>query len=215
MLDELNQRTKKYLNRSTLISLTVTVVTLALFLLFLLTEVDDGGGVALVLFGVACVFSLIMGLIFKFSSANRAKKALERFCSKTPNPAATMARLEQTWRNGMDFVSGRIDNEFIITLIRGTVNIVSLQQAVWVYGAKQSMNFIPMSANLFVRSREGKTQCLGLSGFHGKRLDMLLSYIFDKCPNIVVGNGADYAKLFKAKNWDELINRARYQRPNA
>ena len=219
MIDDLKDRRMKYLNKGVRVCLIVAALTFILFLLFIFlliqsdTNSDIGESmVPVVLFGVAWIFSLILSIIFKLHSPNGAEKAIDKFCNRTAEPSATKARLEQTWNNGMDFELGKIDDEYIISVINGKVSIIPLQNVVWAYGYIQSMLFINFNVTLFVKYNDGKTLSLNLAWFSTKHLDRILDCMLKSTSQIAIGVSDEFNKLYKSKNWSALLEHAHAQR---
>lgn len=209
MIDELNQRKKKIGNRYFITCLIVAAVPLGLFAFI---RFHDGEGLILPICGVVFTVSIVLGVIRMVSSRIDAGKKIRKFCDKTPDPVATMARLEQTWRDGLDFKYGKMDSEFIIVQVNFRTSVISLRDAVWVYGIRQSVNFIPSGTYLYVHYKEAKRRTVSLSGIRAKYLDMILTYVYSNCPHIYVGNDFAIAKIYRTKNWDELLRYAQMQR---
>lgn len=212
MIDELNRRKRKYGITRFIIWMAAATISFGFFMFFMSPDVDDGDGFALFAFGLIFLFSTVFAIIILIRSRISVEKTLVKFCDGAKSPASVMVRLEKVWQSGTDVKYGRVDNEYLVALVNLTVYVFPLQNAVWIYGERSSVNFIPTSSVLYVHYKEGKKQRMSFSGFRSKYLDMMLSCIFEFCPHIYVGNDFQIGKLYKEKNWQELSRYAQMQR---
>ena len=142
---------------------------------------------------------------------NSLLTGIKKFCDTTPNPEATMMRLEKTWKDGLDFNTGRIDNEYIIYLPGMTSKIIPLKNAVWVYkdvskDFKTGVAYI----HLFICFDNNEYQSIA---FHNHdAINMILNYISENRPDIAVGHEKETEKLYNNKDMDGLRKYARAKR---
>lgn len=135
---------------------------------------------------------------------------IKKYCAGTPNPDATMARLEQTWRNGLDFKQGRIDTEYVIMSDGLATKVIALQNAIWAYKYVAKVNNVN-SVFVCLEYREGKSQRCSL-GLHDSAADQIVAYFMHHCPSVSVGYDKEREQMFKAKDWNGLLENARTQR---
>jgi len=212
MLDGLFQEVKRKTTRTAIIFFIISAISFALLLLLIFSDLDNGDGVGYFVFVVAFLICGVLGVFYKFAFPNRAKKQIESYCAKTPNPDATRQLLAQTWNYGADFKIGRVDKNYIIALINGNVKILTLQDAINVSRTRVMIIIIPFSALFHVRNRGGEMQSLSVSLFHYDYLDLIQGYVFENCPHIYIGFDIDIAKLINDKNWPALQELAYTQR---
>ena len=156
-----------------------------------------------------CTLAAIGSIMSWIRATNTSlMSGIDKFCKKTDNPTATMARLEKTWNEGLDFKSGRIDKEYIICLLGMRSKVIPLENAVWVY-KHVSRNNGAVFVNVMVSFSNSETKsCLLNEG----AVDAILSYVMKNCPDIAVGYEKELEKLHHSKDMIGLKERAHDQR---
>ena len=162
--------------------------------------------VALVMCALMFAASIINWVRFGNNSLYRG---IENYCKKTPDPEATMKRLEKTWNDGLDIKKGKIDTEYIIGLLGMSSKVIPLEKAVWAY-KKVTTGSGASSIVLFVCFSDGKYKSI-IFNDHGP-IDMVLEYILANCPWIAVGYNKETEKLEKNKDMDGFRKYAQTQR---
>lgn len=215
MIDELNKRKRKYANGILIACIVFAAIALGFIVLLVIIGIEDDDYILLILPGIVFFIAAAVGTIIMIASRTSALKYINKYCKQLPDPSFAMARLEQTWQHGVDFKYGKIDDAYIILQSNLKTQICSLQDAVWVYGIRQSMYFIPVSSVLYVQYKDKKKQVLSIPAGRAKYLEAILDCIIEKCPQVYVGNDYEIGKLYKAKNWQELSRYAQMQRTRA
>jgi hypothetical protein len=140
-------------------------------------------------------------------------KGIEKYAQKSPDPHAAMVRLESTWREGLDFKSGRIDKEYIICLQGMRSIVIPLENAVWVCKrAARNYTYSTALEIMMVCFRDGKPQSCRLQG---DAISMIFSHIMENCPHIAVGHENKLEKLYQQKDLQGIREYARIQRARA
>jgi hypothetical protein len=133
---------------------------------------------------------------------------IEKFCKKTANPDAMMARLEKTWSDGFDFKSGKMDREYIIMILGLHTNVVPLEKAVWVYKRTVNNRGV-MRVCVVVAYNNGKERECALN--HAA-VDMILQYLLENSSDIAVGYTKETAKSYRRKDMMAVREQALTQR---
>ncbi|MDR3295074.1 MAG: hypothetical protein LBT26_04485 [Clostridiales Family XIII bacterium] len=160
----------------------------------------------------ACAFVAVVCIINWIRAIGASGvKQIQKFCAKTPNPDAVMARLEQTWRNGLDFKAGRMDTEYLIITPDGfKVKVIPLKGIVWVYkDIVKSSNARYVYIRLEYKDEKARKHNFGLND---SAADRIMAYIMENCPGVAVGHDEERKRMFKAKDWHGLQENARIQR---
>jgi len=168
---------------------------LVLLIAFILTSGEDGFSETWLYAGVGIfVWLILMSIINwrKAKSGNCVKK-VEKYCAQTPNPEATMARLEQTWRDGGNIGIGKIDPAYIIAVRDYNVKIISLEGVTGVGKHDGMTTFQGGGARGNIRTysvvfmyKDGKSKSLNLD-MNANAADLIINYISQNCPEIVIG----------------------------
>ena len=156
-----------------------------------------------------------LGLVAIASFVNwlRAKNnsfftGIEDFCKTTVNSEDTMRRLENTWEEGFDFKSGRIDKDYIICLLETSSKVISLENVVWVYkNVTRNMKTDATYVHLFVCFDNGKYQSAEFQ--NEDSVDAILKYISEDCPDIATGREKEIENLYNNKDMEGLKRYAR------
>ncbi|MCL1926453.1 MAG: hypothetical protein FWF95_04880 [Syntrophorhabdaceae bacterium] len=158
---------------------------------------------------ITCALAAIsLAITWKDAEKNSLLKEIEKICKTTSNPGATMARLEETWRDGLDLKPGRIDKEYIIYLNGTILKIIPLKNVVWVYDEISDDKY--GYVYLFVCFDNNKYQSINF--FNHDAPDMILNYISENCPDIATGHETEIEKLYDNKDMDGVRKYARAKR---
>jgi hypothetical protein len=199
MLEELKQRGRKYGTKRSLIGIIVFLFIAALCY----SNVARFGVIPATwpwfLPGVGLLIIIAVARNWLKVSGGSITKGIEKFCQKTPNPEATMARLEQTWRDGLDLIDGRIDSEYIIFADKLASAVLPLENAVWAYKNTVSRNGVKHLFSLIIYYKDGKLEPSLVFNYAGP-VDKALGYILERCPHIAVGYDKETEKLRKDRN---------------
>jgi len=144
------------------------------------------------------------------TNRNDMMRGIEKFCSESANPEATMERLEKVWSDGHNFLSGRMDKDYIILLIaRGLIShVYPLKNVVRAY-KYISYNGAIKSASLCLAFDSGREEDNQLGE---AMVDAVLGYLWTDNPDIAIGNEKEIVDLHKKKDMDGLRDYARQQR---
>lgn len=156
-----------------------------------------------------CALVAIASVVNWIRAANTSlMKNIDKFCAKTADPAATMARLEKIWNEGYNFGIGRMDSEYIILVLGLRTKIIPLENAVWVY-KKTTRQQYTTHTHLFVCYLDDKYQSVALNP---GAVDAITSYIYKTCPDMAVGYDVKLEKCYNSKDMQGLKEYALVQR---
>ena len=207
MRDDLKAAGKKSRGRLSYIGFALA----ALLAFFFITDQD--GSLAkyrnIALPGIA-VYVAFMAYGLVKTNRNDMMRGIEKFCSESANPEATMERLEKVWSDGHNFLSGRMDKDYIILLIaRGLTSYVyPLKNVVRAY-KYISYNGAVKTASLCLVFDNGKEEDNQLGE---AMVDTVLGHLWTDNPDIAIGNEKEAIRLHKNKDIDGLRAYARQQR---
>jgi hypothetical protein len=210
MLEELKQRGGKFGVKRSLIGILGILVIASLCYL----DVFGLGAIPAILpwFLPVAGGLVILGSVRNWVKVSRGSitKGIEKFCKKTPDPAATMAQLEKTWRAGFDFTVGRMDDKYIIFVDRFASAALTFENAVWVWKSvwwNKGINYY----KLMVYYNNGELE-QSLVFTDPTPIDRITEYVFAHFPYIAVGENKETEKLRKEKNMSGFKEYALAQR---
>jgi len=208
MLDDLQQRGNKTAVTRSICGLVGSVGLCVIFFLnvFGLEEstLERWKWIVLVVCALAAVASIV-NWVRAFSAS--LMRNIEKYCKKSGNPDAMMARLEKVWNEGFDIGSGKIDPEYIILTLGLRSKVIPLGNALWAY-KKVTYGSAP-ATHLFV--------CYDNHKYHSAMLDLgtierVTGYIYNNCPNVAVGYDKKLDRFYTKKDVQGFREYARNQR---
>ena len=209
MFEELKQKGHKLAVRSSILGLIGIIAFVAIYIFYVSGFEPEAAERWKWIMIIMCTLSVIgPALNLRRATSVSLMENIKRFCDESVNPDATMARIEKTWGEGVDFQSGRIDNEYIICLFGMRSKVIPLENAVCAYKYISRSNGA-MLVHLRVYFSNSKMEsCLLNEG----AVDTILSYIKKNCPDIATGYTKEMEKLYDNKDMSGLKELAHTQR---
>ena len=171
---------------------------------------------------VFSVFSFALSAVLLIRVlAGSVTNGINKYLSKQTNPDAARKRLEETWKNGLRFKTGRIDTAYIISISRFlSSKVVPLQDVVWVYVQTMNGGFVPVSGSVLAPARNIKFlcvwyadgSCVTLSPESKGGIYTIWDYIRVNCPDVALGDTKEARRLYNAKEIHNLREYAHTQR---
>jgi hypothetical protein len=178
--------------------LALVCLALLVFLAFILLTGEDEVSNSTLYVGAGIFAWLIIATIINYRKAASGNifKKVEKFCADTPNPAATLTCLEQTWRDGFDIGIGKIDPAYIIAIFDFKLDIIQLENVAEAskyagmttfQGASPVVRGNIKTYSVEFRLKDGGRKSLNL-GLNQNAVNAIIDYIKQNCPEIVVGD---------------------------
>jgi len=157
----------------------------------------------------ACALVAVASIVNWVRASNTSlMRGIEKYCEKTNDPNATMARMKEVWDHGFDFGSGRMNSAYIIALLGLRSLVIPLENALWAY-KKVTTGNVGTFTHLFVCYDKRKYQSVALDS---GAIEAITNYIFKNCPDIAVGYDKKLDKFYADADVAGFREYARAQR---
>ena len=134
---------------------------------------------------VMCAAAAIASTVNLVRSGNVSlMKGIEKYCNKTNDPEAMMARMKKVWETGFDHGAGKIDPEYIILILGLSSKVIPLGDALWAYKKVTQDIGRGTYTHLFVCYDQHKYHSAAISA---EAVEAILAYILKNCPGVAVG----------------------------